>query len=105
MKTKPTTPFLRRCVDLMSWIAPGAILTLIPKCPMCLAAYVAAWTGIGLSFSAATHLRLWLLILSAGLILFLAARTTRRLVHKSCQCETIITGNEICYKVTKHLPA
>jgi hypothetical protein len=76
MKTKQTASFVRRCVDLISWILPSAILTLIPKCPMCLAAYVAAWTGIGLSFSAATHLRLWLLILSAGLILFLVARTT-----------------------------
>jgi len=36
---------------------------------------MAAWTGIGLSFSTATHLRLSLLILSVGLILFLAARS------------------------------
>ena len=36
---------------------------------------MAAWTGIGLSFSTATYLRLSLLILSVGLILFLAARS------------------------------
>jgi len=90
------TSFGRRCVNLVSWIVPGAMVALIPKCPICLAAYVAAWTGIGLSFSAATHLRLWLLILSAGLILFLAARTTRRLVHKSWKCETIIGSSEVC---------
>jgi hypothetical protein len=96
MKSNPPTSFVRRVIDLISWIVPGAILALIPKCPVCLAAYVAAWTGIGLSLSAATHLRLWLLILSAGLILFLAARTTRRLVHKFCQCETIIRRNGVC---------
>jgi hypothetical protein len=75
MKTKSPTSFVRRCVDLISWIVPGVIVALIPKCPMCLAAYVAAWTGIGLSFSSATHLRLSLLILCAGLILFLLARS------------------------------
>jgi len=83
MKMKPRTSRVQRCVDLISWILPSALVALIPKCPVCLAAYVAAWTGIGLSFPAATHLRLWLLILSAVLILFLAARTTRRLVHES----------------------
>lgn len=96
MKTKSPTSFVRRCVNLVGWIVPSAIVALIPKCPMCLAAYVAAWTGIGLSFSGATHLRLCLLILSAGLILFLAARTTLRLFHKFCQCETIIRRSAVC---------
>jgi hypothetical protein len=96
MKHKTSTSFVRRCVDLISWIVPGAILALIPKCPVCLAVYVAAWTGIGLSLSTAMHLRLWLLILCAGLILFLAARTTFRLVQKFCQCETIIRRSVVC---------
>src|ERR1700732_1251454 len=73
MKTKKS--FVRRIVDLVDWIVPGAILALIPKCPMCLAAYIAAWTGIGLSFTAATYLRTALLVLCAGLLLFFSVRT------------------------------
>ena len=74
--------FTRRCVDGFGWIVPGAILALLPKCPMCLAAYMGLWSGIGLSFSAATHLRVLLLMLSVGLILFMVVRNTRRLIHK-----------------------
>ena len=68
--------------NVTGWIIPGAILTLIPKCPMCLAAYVAVWTGIGVSLSTAAHLRMSLLVLSLGLILFLAAINTARLIRK-----------------------
>ena len=86
----------RRSGAIASWIVPGAILALLPKCPMCLGAYVAVWTGIGLSFSAATHLRVSLLILCVGSILFLAARNTRRLIHKFGQHEKIITRSAVC---------
>src|SRR6267378_5088958 len=82
--------FGRRCVDFFGWIIPGAILALLPKCPMCLAAYLALWTGIGLSLSAATQLRVSLLILCAGSILFIAARNTRHLIRKFGQHEKII---------------
>src|SRR5437588_7412423 len=74
--------FARRCVDFLGWIIPGAILAILPKCPMCLAAYIAVWTGVGISLSAATHLRVSLLVLSVGLALFTAARNTSRLIHK-----------------------
>lgn len=42
----------------LSWFVPGVIFTLIPKCPMCFAAYFAAATGIGLAISTAANLRI-----------------------------------------------
>ena len=48
---------LRRCGDISGWIVPASILALMPKCPLCVAAYVALATGIGISVTAATYLR------------------------------------------------
>ena len=87
---------LHRGSEIAGWIIPGAILALLPKCPMCLAAYVAVWTGIGLSFPAATNLSVALVILCVGLILFLAARNARRLVHKFGQHEKMIRRSALC---------
>jgi len=91
-----TPIFIRRFVEVAEWIVPSAILALIPKCPMCLAAYVALWTGIGLSLSAAIYLRAALLVVSIGLILFLALRSARRLIHKFSQHEQLIERSMPC---------
>jgi hypothetical protein len=65
-------------LSLVVWV-------LIPKCPMCLAAHVALWTGLGLSFTGATYVR-WSMFLVSGLLLLYVAirlkvRTSARREH------------------------
>ena len=61
------------------WILPGAVLLLMPKCPACLAAWIAIGTGVGVSLSTAATLRTGLLMLSGGLLALIAVKTTCRL--------------------------
>lgn len=65
----------RRAWGLAQWAAPGLILALLPKCPACVAAYVAAATGIGLSFSAAAGIRYGLLAMAIAAFALLIVRS------------------------------
>jgi hypothetical protein len=75
---------VRRAVDVIGWILPTAILAVIPKCPVCLAAYVALCTGIGISVAAAANLRAVLIIVCVFSLVFLVARQTHRLIARAC---------------------
>jgi hypothetical protein len=71
------------CRDAAGWIAPGIGLALIPKCPACVAAYVAMFTGIGISMTLAARLRMGFLILCLVVLALVAARQGMRLIRKS----------------------
>ncbi len=74
--------FVRRGVNISGWTVPGVMLVLLPKCPACLAAYVAIGTGIGISVGAAAYLRTGLVVVCVGMLGALGAMRARRFVAR-----------------------
>ena len=70
--------WLRRAREVAGWIVPGTLLALMPKCPMCLVAYVALCSGLTLSVSSAHILMRTLTALCIGT---LALCVVRRVVN------------------------
>ncbi len=55
-------------------VGSGTLLVLLPKCPICIAAYLALWTGAGVAMPIAAHLRPLLEIVFVALMLLPPAR-------------------------------
>jgi hypothetical protein len=70
----PSPPQSRRGWEIAAGALSIGVWILMPKCPVCLAAHVALWTGLGLSFAEATYFRWSLLSLSGVLLLYLIAK-------------------------------
>ena len=63
------------------WLLPSIGLVFIPKCPMCLAGYIAL-AGVGISFEAADWLRFTLIWTCIASLACFAALTIRRILRR-----------------------
>jgi hypothetical protein len=68
----------RRTRGAAAWALPSVALALVPKCPMCVAAYLAIGGGLGVSFTTAAHLRTALVWLCWSTLALLAVRLVER---------------------------
>jgi len=67
----------RRGGEIAGWIVPSTALALLPKCPACVAAYVALATGIGISVPTAMYLRIMLVVLCVASLVFIGTKHLR----------------------------
>jgi hypothetical protein len=74
----PLPRLVRRCLETAGWIVPGTILALLPKCPVCVATYAVIGTGVGLSASTVTSLRVFLIVVCVVSLSYLAIRSAVR---------------------------
>ena len=70
---------LRRGGEIAGWVLPTATLVLLPKCPVCVAAYIALLSGLGVSVATAAYVRTSLLILCVTAVAWLAFKRLHRL--------------------------
>ncbi|QIF06117.1 hypothetical protein G5S37_18800 [Roseimicrobium sp. ORNL1] len=73
---------VRRGGELAGWLLPGVTLALLPKCPACVAAYIALATGIGISMPTATYLRATLVVMCVASLAFVATMRLRSFMRQ-----------------------
>jgi hypothetical protein len=74
---------VRRLSKAAASIVPGAALILMPKCPMCLAAWLTVATGAGFSEASAAWIRAALVVFWVAAVVVVAAPMIRRRVFRN----------------------
>jgi len=69
----------RRSGEIAGWIVPGAILSMLPKCPVCPAADLMMVTRISISVVAAVSLRAFLVVVCVTSLVFFGRRHIRNM--------------------------
>jgi hypothetical protein len=68
----------RRLSTAAASILPGAMLVLLPKCPLCLAAWLTVVTGVGFSAAGAAWMRGMLVVFWVAAVALAATPIVRR---------------------------
>ena len=74
----------RRFIDFIKMVTPAVIFIIIPKCPVCLAGYIALGTGIGLSITTATYLRIGLIVVCILSLAYFVTKHVHRYLMNNC---------------------
>jgi hypothetical protein len=68
------------------------VLVLTPKCPACVVAYVAVFTGLGMSLTVAAYLRTGVITLAVIALVWLGAMAVWRRVRRDVPVVYSLTG-------------
>ena len=82
----------QRAGEIAGWIVPSTILVLLPKCPVCLAMYVALFSGVGISVASASKLRTGLIVLCLAMLFCVAMRWLWRFAWANTAWSTVDTN-------------
>ena len=90
----------RRARGAAAWALPSVVLALVPKCPLCIAAYLAIGGGLSVSFSTAMQLRMALVWLCWSALMLLAVRMSIRFIHRIRTARKHENSSETCRGMT-----
>jgi hypothetical protein len=88
-----STGRLRHAWHSIQWLFPATFLLLIPKCPLCVAAYVALFTGAGITVSTARWIQVLMLALCMSSLTYLILRTCQARRQRVCEESTSAPPN------------